>query len=89
MDVHIRKFHTDNFECGLCDKDLGNLDKLCMHLKTYEIHRCRRCHKKEISITNIKAHTLQKHYGNGVEATLIDHIKISRNNSDEVTSNKH
>ena len=33
MDVHIGKFHTDNFECGLCDKDFGNLDKLSVHLK--------------------------------------------------------
>ena len=41
------------------------------------MYRCRRFYKKENSITDIKAHAVKKHNGNGVEATLIDHIKIS------------
>ena len=86
MDVHIGKSHTDNFECGLCEKEFGNIEMLTVHLQTCEIYRCRRCFKKETSISDIKAHAVKKHNGNGVAATLVDHIKIDRNDSDEVTS---
>ena len=54
-DVHIGKSHTDNFECGLCEKEFGNLEMLTVHLQTCEIYRCRRCYKKETSISEIKA----------------------------------
>ena len=89
MDVHNGKSHTDNFECGLCEKDFGNLEELTLHLNTCEIYRCRRCFKKEISISDIKAHAVRNHNGNGPGATLVDHIKMSRNDSDEVISKEH
>ena len=28
MEVHIGKNHTDNFECGLCELNFGNIVKL-------------------------------------------------------------
>ena len=37
---------------------------------------------KENSITDIKDHAVKKHNGNGLAATLMDHIKINRIDSD-------
>ena len=87
MEVHLGRSHTDLFECGLCEIDFKSSDNLETHLKTCEIFRCRRCYRKEKTITNIKAHAEKKHPG--LQATLVDHMKISRNDKDEVTSKEH
>ena len=76
--------HTDNFECGLRESKFGNYEDLETHLKTCEIYRCRRCYYKDTRITNIKNHAENRH--RGVQATLVDHMKISRNNSSAVSS---
>ena len=89
MEIHLGKSHTDTFECGLCEKDLGNLENLSIHIQTCEIYRCRRCYQKETKISDIKNHAVKKHYGNANTGILIDHIKINRNDSEEVTSNEH
>ena len=89
MEVHLGKFHADNFECGLCEQDFGNLENLTVHLQTCEIYRCKRCYKRETAIFNVKAHAVKKHYGNANTGILIEHIKISRNDIDEVTSKEH
>ena len=34
MEIHLGKSHTDTFECGLCENDLGNLENLSLHLHT-------------------------------------------------------
>ena len=41
MEVHIGKNHTDNFECGLCDLNFGNIGKLEIHLKACNIYMFR------------------------------------------------
>ena len=87
MEVHIGRAHTDLFECGLCEKIFDNSEMLEVHLHTCEIYRSRRCYPKESNIRSIKAHAEKKHPG--VQATLIDHLKISRNDYDEVSSTVH
>ena len=87
MEVHIGKTHTDTFECGLCEQDVGNVENLETHLHTCEIYRCRRCYTKETKISEIKAHVFRKH--KGIQDTLIDHLKISRTDESEVTSKEH
>ena len=89
MEVHLGKFHTDNYECGLCENDLGNLEDLSVHLQTCEIYRCKRCYKKEQQISDIKAHAVKKHNGNANTGILIKHITINRNDSEEVTAKEH
>ena len=87
MEVHMGKCHTDNFECGLCEKNFGNIESLETHLNTCEIYRCSRCFLKETRISNIKAHAERKHPG--LQATLIFHLKMNRNNRNEVSSTEH
>ena len=41
MNVHIGRYHTDQFECGICEKNLGNSEGLETHLNTCEKYRCR------------------------------------------------
>ena len=87
MEVHIGKAHTDQFECGLCEVSFGKLEDLETHLNTCEIYRCKRCYLKATKISNIKTHVERRH--KGLQATLIDHQKISRSNENEVTSKEH
>ena len=81
------KCHTDNFECGLCENNFGSIETLETHLNTCEIYRCRRCFQKENSISKIKSHAERKHPG--LQATLIFHLKINRNDRNEVSSSEH
>ena len=87
MEVHLGKFHTDSFECGLCERSFGNIEILETHLNTCEIYRCRKCYHKETNISNIKAHAEKKHPG--LQATLIFHLKMKRNDKNEVSSTEH
>ena len=64
-----------------------HIEDLETHLNTCEIYRCRRCYLKVTKISNIKTHVKRRH--KGLQATLIDHQKISRNNENEVTSKEH
>ena len=75
---------TDNFECGLCERSFENIDSLETHLNTFEVYRCRRCYNKETNISSIKTHAERKHPG--LQATLIDHLKMNRNDRNEVST---
>ena len=83
MEVHIGKFHTDCFECRLSEQHFGNVESLETHFNTCEMYRCRRCFHKENNTLNIKAHAEKKHPG--LQATLVFHLKIKRNDKDEVS----
>ena len=87
MEVHMGKCHTDKFECGLCEKNFKDIETLETHLNTCEVYRCRRCFLKETNISNIKAHAERKHPG--LQATLIFHLKMKRNDKNEVSSTEH
>ena len=80
-EVHMGKAHSSSYECGLCDTELGNLGALELHLNTCEIYKCRYCHSKERNVSEIKKHAQTIHDG----STIIDHLKISRNNKEEVS----
>ena len=92
MEVHNGKFHTDIFDCGICEyvaeTEEDNLD---LHLFTCEIYHCTatfgsfpnrtECTKKYKNLSEMKRHVEKEHDEN----TKIKHIKISKNNPDEVT----
>ena len=88
LEVHHVKCHSEDFECGLCELNFGNVGKLETHLNTCEVYRCRKCYNKETKISEIKAHVHKKHFHPNA-ATLIDHLKISRNDPNEVSSKEH
>jgi hypothetical protein len=79
-EVHMGKVHTKNYECGLCDVGLKNLENLEIHQSTCEMYRCRSCGKKEKTISDIKKHT-QLFHG---PSSIIDHLKLCRNDQQEV-----
>ena len=87
MEVHAGKTHTDNYECGLREVNFENGNDLETHINTCEIYRCKRCYLKFIQLSDVKAHVEKKH--KGVQSTLIQHLKISRVNSDEVSSKEY
>ena len=89
MEVHAGKAHTDNLECGLCENNFENIENLNLHLQTCDIFICRRCFRKENNISDIKSHVEKKHNDLRSGATIIDHLKISRIDEDEVTSKEH
>ena len=87
MEVHAGKTHTDNYECGLREVNFENGNDLETHINTCEIYRCKRCYLKFIQLSDVKAHVEKKH--KGVQSTLIQHLKISCVNSDEVSSKEY
>ena len=79
-EVHMGKCHSSNHDCGLCDRELGNLGDLEVHINTCEIYKCRTCGHKEKTVSDIKKHANLLHDG-----CHIDHLKLSRNNKEEVS----
>ena len=43
MEVHLGKYHSENFECALCDHKDKSLENLETHLFTCEILLCDDC----------------------------------------------
>ena len=84
MEVHNGKYHTDIFECGICEYVAESEEKLELHLFTCEIYHCNgsngKCTAKDKSLSEMKRHLEKEHDEN---ATL-KHIKISKSNPDEV-----
>ena len=56
MEVHIGKYHDENFECGLCGFVANNEEQLSLHLVTCEIYTCDRCLIRYKTISELKAH---------------------------------
>ena len=49
MEVHNRKYHSENFECGICI------------LFTCEIYQCLKCDEVNRSLSILKKHALETH----------------------------
>ena len=56
MEVHLGKYHDENFECGLCSFVANSQEKLNLHLVTCEIYICDRCHIRHKTISELKTH---------------------------------
>ena len=70
----------NTYSCGLCDVEFENIEDLEVHLTTCEIYQCRYCTKKEKTVSEIKKHAKSFH----TEGAIIDHLKISRVNKEQV-----
>ena len=86
MEVHNGKHHSEKFECGLCDSEMKNLESLETHLNTCESFRCYRCLGRYKTLKEVKNHFPEVHKK---EHGLIDHLKIDRNDCNEVTETEY
>ena len=77
MEVHYGKFHSKNFDCGICDNEAKSLANLQMHLFTCEMFKCSVCEKKVKGKHSkpIKPHVITVHN----DSCGIEHLKINRN----------
>lgn len=90
MDVHIGRFHTDTYECGLCHFSVDSFEKLETHQLTCEIFRCCICEESkhtEKTLTQIKEHVKSHHEPDEFDSLL--HLKMDRNNPDEVNCTRY
>ena len=43
--LHVQRFHSEDFDCRLCDAFFKNQDDLETHLPSCEHFKCRECNK--------------------------------------------
>jgi hypothetical protein len=81
MEVHLGKYHSDKFECGLCGFETKDLQTLETHLFTCEIYMCYDCDKRFKGLFVINKHIREEH-----ERLSIYHIKMDRIDENEICS---
>ena len=86
MEVHIGKYHSDKFECGLCDDTMKTLSELEVHLFTCEVYKCFNCGVRLRTLGEIKKHIRENHTE---EDFVFHHLKIERNDEEEVKSTQY
>jgi hypothetical protein len=86
MEVHLGKHHSDKFECGLCNLEIGGLENLEIHQNRCEVFQCdwdkEKCKERPNTLIDIKKHFVEVHkkeYG-----YLLD-LKLDRNDYNEVS----
>ena len=87
MEVHIGKDHSENYECGLCEFEAKNFENLDIHLNSCEVYQCGGCEKIFKTIKDVKTHIDEKQYTDGWH--YVYHLKLDRNNSNEVSEKRH
>ena len=86
MDVHIGKKHSENFECGLCEFEAGDMEALNIHMFTCEIYLCETCDINFITLADLKEHLIKEH--NTEKYQRVIHAKQNRSD-DEVMDEKY
>ena len=63
LQVHFGTNHSVKKQCGLCDRDFGDLKQLDTHLTQCEIFMCSNsgCRDTFENITDMKTHINEKH----------------------------
>ena len=74
MDVHVGKYHADDFECGVCE---NNLEGLEVHLQTCEKFKFRLCEMMGKTLGELKKYTNETHR-DAYKGGWIHHIKLDR-----------
>ena len=74
---------------GLCDLEAGSLDNLEIHLNTCEVFQCdwdkNKCKQRFKTLPDIKKHFVEEHNKNCKEYGYLEHLKLDRNDSNEVS----
>ena len=86
MEVHVGKYHSESYDCGLCSSEVGSLENLETHLRTCEIYQCDDCEIRMKSISEIKEHVTEIHKR---ESLWINHLKMDRNNFSEISDKSY
>ena len=81
MQLHHGKCHSKSIECGLCQFEAKDLERLNLHLKTCETYECEKCEHVTKNITEMKKHVKENYSECG--SSTIFHIKIDRNDENE------
>ena len=91
MEVHIGKYHTDVFECGICDYIADTEENLDIHLFTCEIYECTGsygsfpkrpdCNLSGKDLSEMKRHIVENHS----TSVGLNHFKMDRNKEWDVT----
>ena len=84
--VHKAKKHTRVLQCEICDFKAQTLNVLQIHIVTCELYKCSKCDHKSRRLSQVKAH-IPKHHGAG--DYFLTHLKMSRDNPDEVCESIH
>ena len=85
IEAHIKKFHSENVTCGICDFKAETIEKLDTHVHTCQIYKgcCKEIYR---SIPDFKEHINNIHKGG---RWLIKHICIDPNNPEFLLETTH
>ena len=86
MEVHIGKQHLEKYECGLCEFEAQDFVDLYIHLNSFEVYQCGGCKKIFKTIKDVKNNSDEMEYTDGWH--YVYHLKLDRNNSNEVIEKK-
>ena len=75
MELHIKKFHSENITCGLCGYEAKSIEDLETHSATCETYGCSECEDIFKNLCEIKEHTDKAHQG---KELWIKHSKSER-----------
>ena len=83
MEVYLGKAHSENFECGLCESEMEDLETLELHLFTCEVYKCCYCDERLKTLHDLKVHMSEDEDHKKQRMIRIIHAKISRENSED------
>ena len=83
MEVHIRKEHSEKFECVLCGLRGENSEKLKTHFLTCEVYDCNQCEERTKTLESMKDH-IQKSHDKYLEYNKLIHLKHSTEDFSEI-----
>ena len=84
MEMHVKKLHSEDISCGICDLKVKNVEELETHLVTCEVYRCSDCKTKFSTVSDIKKHINKDHKGRNV---CLTHLKTNRDHFDFIDDN--
>ena len=84
--MHHGRYHSCDFECGLCDYKAKSIKKLNTHLSNCEIYECDDCYFRVTKLSEIKAHLEELHEN---ENTKIIHAKLDRKDENFIIVTEH
>ena len=88
MEVHIRKEHSERFECYLCGLRGESLEKLKTHALTCEVYDCNQCEERTKTLESMKDH-ISKSHDTYPEFNKLIHLKLSTENISEIMSKSY
>ena len=84
MEVYLGKAHSENFECGLCESEMEDLETLELHLFTCDVYKSCYCNERIKTLHYLKVHAIEDEDHKRQRTIRIIHAKISRENSEEM-----